>query len=116
VIPKKRKLTKEHFRLFKREGKVFRSPHLTLRIYAAPQSSPSRFSFVVSKKVSKKSTERNLLKRRGYAAVKGSLPDIRDGFSCVFFFKNSPKEGLLSADALEKEVTQILKEAKVLGK
>ena len=43
----------------------------------------SRFGVVVSKKISKRAVERNLIKRRIRAAIKAKLKEVRPGYDCV---------------------------------
>lgn len=73
----------------------------------------SKFSFVVSKKVSKESVARNRLKRLGYETISLVYPDVKGGFSCAFFLKNESKN--LSRGQLSKEILDILKKADVLS-
>ena len=92
-------------------GRVFHSPHLTLRVYSTPHMVHSRFSFIVSKKVSKKSVTRNKLKRIGYRAIKLVSPDIKNGVSCLFFLKSGAEQ--VPHDQLSKEMVDILKKSGV---
>ena len=69
--------------MFKKRGKIFHSPHLTLTVYEAAQMKNNKFSFVVSKKVSKKSVVRNKLKRTGYDTIRSLMVHIKEkGVSC----------------------------------
>jgi len=114
VLPKKQKLTKGDFSLLGKNGKNFHSPHLTLRVYRASEGIENKYSFVVSKKVSTKSTQRNALKRCGYRVIGKVLGGARKGFSCVFFFKKTPEDGRFSEPVIQKEIIGLLQEAQVL--
>ncbi|MBI2049010.1 MAG: ribonuclease P protein component [Parcubacteria group bacterium] len=109
MLPKKQKLTKKDFSFLGRSGKSTHSPHLTLRVHKTPNASQSKFSFVVSKKVNKKSTARNALKRIGYHTIGSVRPQIKPGFSCIFFLKSGSED--LPDGQLAKEILHLLKTA-----
>lgn len=111
MIPKERKLNKEHFRLL-RGGIIVHSPHLTLRVHRLQGGEQSRASFVVSSKISGKSTERNKMKRGGYRVIKDLFPRIRSGLALVFFFKKGAAE--IKARAIQDEITSLLLAAHAL--
>ncbi len=73
-----RHLTKEReFLSVYRRGRRLRSPSLAAWSLKVPAGEPSRFAVVVSSKVSAKSTKRNLIRRRVWAALRkhyGELP------------------------------------------
>ncbi len=70
---------------------------------------PSQISFVVSKKVAKTATARNLLKRRGYSISQRIIRDYPQGALLVFFLK---KESIpLSFKNYEKEILGATKTA-----
>ncbi len=112
MLPKKHKLKRKDFSGFQR-WKSFQSPHLTLRTKEAPQGDPSKFSFVVSKKISKKSTTRNKLKRFGSRATEEIVTNTAPGVFCAFFFKGGGAE-LLSYEKIKEEVFFLLKKAGVI--
>ena len=113
MLPKKQKLTKLDFSLFKKRGKILHSHHLTLTVYEAAQTKNNKFSFVVSKKVSKKSVVRNKLKRAGYDTIRSFGARIKEkGVSCVFFLKNGAEK--TTSGQLSDEVSELLKKAGVL--
>ena len=95
-------------------NKVFYAPHITLRVlsYTDFEKYPSAFSFVVSSKVARKATERNRLKRRGYAIIQKQFECIKPNHNCVFFFKKHAAE--LSFKDVEQEITTLLIKAKIL--
>lgn len=74
---------------------------------------PSKIGFIVPASVSKKSTGRNLLKRRARAIVKKIIPQIKKGFFISFFFKKGVS-GLNFCD-LEKIIIEALKKANLLS-
>jgi len=113
VLPKNNKIKRKDFPKRISHRNTYHSPHLTLIVFTKNKNSTSntQVSFVVSKKISKKATKRNLLKRRGYSAIKKVKSKIIPNFICVFYFKNKPIE--LNYSELEKEISTLLKKAKV---
>ena len=105
MLSKKHRLPRELFDKVLEKGRFFRSPNLTLKVLPAPDGI-SRFSFVTSGKVSKKATERNLLRRRGYAAATQLLSRLKSPLWIVVFFKPSVKHKVFSDP--EGELTEIL--------
>src|SRR5690606_20531225 len=53
-----------------RHGHVVRTPDLTVRYIKNPHRVHSRFAVIISKKVLKKATERNRLRRRIYEVIR----------------------------------------------
>ena len=111
MLSRKRKIKRSLFSCLK-NGKSFYSKNLSLRTYSCKEKTKNetKFSFVVSKKVSNSATARNLLKRRGYNSIK----DIKNGFVCIFYFKKTAT--VLSSNDLNKEILGLLKEGGVLNK
>ncbi len=93
-----------------KESKVFHSPLLSMRI-GLGDTSLSRFSFVVSKKIDKRATKRNALRRRAYVAFALS-PVIKPNLIILFF----PKKGceVLSLPILKQQLEELIKKAGVL--
>ncbi|MEK7178859.1 MAG: ribonuclease P protein component [Patescibacteria group bacterium] len=114
MLPKEKRIKTRAFREIFSHGQVFHSPLFTLRVFFDEKNiSPARFSFVVSRKVGRTAPLRNLLRRRGYAAVQKFLHGARQGFSCVFFFKKDAVR-VPYAD-IEKTVGALLKRARVIS-
>jgi len=65
-----------------------------------------RFGFLVSKKVSNRTTKRNLVKRRMRNVCAKLLFQCRPGISCLFIAR--PKSLAASYDLLEKEMVKSL--------
>lgn len=76
---------------------------------AERRSSAACFGFAVSKKVSSRSTARNLLKRRVSEWVRKNLFLFRGGFDAVFVFKHEALS--LSRRALYGELERVCKNA-----
>jgi ribonuclease P protein component len=85
MLPKSQRINRELFAEVLARGNSFHTEFFSLRLLRMNPDSreKGRFSFVVSKKVSKKAVVRNRIRRRGYAAVrnlgKHSVPAIAAG-------------------------------------
>ncbi len=79
---------KKEFDLVFKKGKSTYSPFLLLK-YADNGLPLSRFGIIVSNKVSKKATKRNLIKRRLREIIRLNQPKIKKGFDFVIIV--SPK-------------------------
>lgn len=95
--------------VFKKGGGVY-SPFLSLKFFNSTVSKKNKFFFVISSKISKKATVRNLFKRRGRNII---AKNIKGGVSGIFFAKKGISE--LTFSQLETEMISLLKRAKVLG-
>jgi ribonuclease P protein component len=113
MLPKKRRIHKAFFEKVLAEGKSFHSSFLSLKAIKDQESkAESRFSFVVSKKVSPLATKRNLLRRRGYSIIKKAWGRIPPSFTCIFILKKGV--GALSFKDFEKEVLFLLEKARII--
>lgn len=72
----------------------------------------TRFAFVVGTKVTKKATERNLIKRRMREVVRKIVVDIEPGFDVALVAKKGIVE--ISFSELEGQLLGLLKEMKLL--
>lgn len=79
MLPKANRLKKKKdFEMVFKEGRGFKEDFLFLKV-AKNNLKSSRFGFVVSKKISKKATVRNKIKRRLGELVRIKLPQIKKG-------------------------------------
>jgi ribonuclease P protein component len=87
VLPKAHRLKKkkDFERVFKK-GKGKREGFLFLK-FIENERNISRVGFVVSKKISKKATLRNRIKRKLREATRMLLPEIKPGFDIVIVAK-----------------------------
>jgi len=113
MLSQKKRVQRPLFPRVVKAGKTYSSPYLSVRVLFAPeQATPSKHSFVVSKKVAKSAPQRNLLKRRGYSIIENLGDGVPDGFILIYYLKKgTPK---LSYKELEKELHELLKKAQVL--
>ncbi len=103
MLPKKNRAnTKEVDKIFK-EGKFLNSSNLTFK-YFRNNSKEIKISFIVSKNITKLAVKRNLLRRRGYTALKKHINQFPVGITGVFIFKKY----LDDISILENEIKDIL--------
>ena len=89
-----------------KRGKLVRGGPVSLRI-CRNGLAQNRFGFVVSRRVSKQATERNLLKRRAREIVRKKLRILKPGHDVIFIFNESAPK--LAWRGLEDEFVKILK-------
>lgn len=114
MLSRKFKIERKNFPKDLRVGGVFYSPHLSLFAFKHQTDKPSKFSFVVLSKVSKKATERNLLRRRGYDVIGALLASLRPSHLCVFYFKKGADK--ISFNETQKEIISLLEKSSILLK
>ena len=86
MLPKKsRASTKEIEQIFK-TGRSLNSPCLSFK-YVRNADNKTKISFIAPKNIAKLSTKRNLLRRRGYFALKKYTQYFPAGITGVFLFK-----------------------------
>jgi ribonuclease P protein component len=89
------------FQRIYRRGRYFTSAFFNLN-YAPSLFDQTRIGLVVSKKVTKKATERNLLKRRLREICRGFYPELRTGLDIIVSVK--PQTAKLDFDRLKEEL------------
>lgn len=107
---KKYRLKGNEFREVLKKGRGFRVESLVLKLLRKEKE--KRFGFLISKKVLKKATQRNKLKRRLREILRERVEKIEDGIRAVFI----ALPGLEKKDfkGLEGIVEKILKKSKAL--
>ena len=111
MLKKKLRVSKQVFKEAFKKGRFLSSLYLSLRFFRENSLQSSKFSFTVPKSVSKKAITRNLLKRRGYSAVK-KLKNINNSYVLIFSFKKGGEKASFSE--LETEIENLLKKAKII--
>jgi len=102
-----------HFKRLVTSGRSFFSKDISLR--RVPNSlDVSRFAFVVSTKVSKKTVERNKLKRRMREIIRKMIPIIKPGSDILIIGKKSALE--LNFGQLETAINEVLSKANLIKK
>jgi ribonuclease P protein component len=112
MLNKKLRVSKEAFNSAFKKSRIISSPIFLFRFHKEDNNQPSKFSFVVSKSVSKKAVVRNLLKRRGYASVRNNLDKIKKSYICSFSFKKGSESATFRE--ISGEVASLLKKAGIL--
>lgn len=108
MLPKSQKIPREIFDEILSGKNGATSPFFSTRFFKTKKTLPSRFSFVVSKKIAKNAVERNTLKRRGYSFLQKNKIRIKPSFVVVFFLKKG-SEKLSTARFCEEIVSSLLK-------
>jgi len=116
MFPKKNRITKREFDELMKNGRVFHSPLFSLRFGNKKNDDIPKFAFVISKKVAKNASDRNILKRRGFHALRELIFPLsvekRSGHMVAFFFK---KEAIgLKFKDIKKDMEILLKKNGVL--
>ncbi|MCK5591879.1 MAG: ribonuclease P protein component [Candidatus Pacebacteria bacterium] len=128
MLPKKNRIPRRFFPLVIIKGKNYSSFNMYIRVATLPslfyldnqtkQTSSSkdgvfsRFSFITSKKVSKKAVTRNKFRRIGYGVVQKNIQNIKEGFLVAVFFKKNVIN--LSKKEIEEEMVFLFKKANLL--
>lgn len=86
MLPKKNKLNSFFFKIFSRKGQVVHTPLFSLRLIKHKYNN-FRASVIVSKKIARKATERNLLKRRFFSVISQNKDLFKKDTSYVFMLK-----------------------------
>ncbi len=111
MLPKKHRIDKKLFKEVLSKGKTYNSNHLFLKTLSLASKNPL-FTFVVSKKTSKKAVARNKLKRRGRYIAKKNLDSFKKETANIIFFK--PGSETLKFPELEEKILELFERAKIL--
>lgn len=104
MLPKKNRADKKAVEKIFKEGSFLSTPVLTFK-FLNKQGNKRQISFIVPKNIAKLAVKRNLLRRRGYTALKKYLQDFPSGIVGVFVFKKYQEKILL----IEDEIKNILR-------
>lgn len=102
MIPKVNRVDRKSIDQIFKTGRFVNSTNLTFKFLKSPTLNSYRISFVAPKSVAKLAVKRNLLRRRGYNALK-KINTTPFGIIGIFVFKNS----LVSISELENEIKTI---------
>lgn len=112
MLPKQRRIERKLFPQIISNGKRFNSTHLLLYKAILETSSPSKFSFSVSKKICKHAVDRNKYRRQGYSVVSKYIKQTKPSLLCFFSFKKAVYP--VTYKDLEKEIVFLLGSASVI--
>ena len=119
MLPRARRVGTAAFPIILRQGSVWHSPILSLRVWFSSNNNirrlkttfPARFSVIVSHKVSTKAVERNLWKRRSRAIISKFKDQIKNNYYCLLYLKPTIKT--LSFKQLSDSIKDIFNRAKL---
>lgn len=97
MLNRKYRLPKGHFK----SEKILSYPAFVLKI-AKNGKDFSRFTFVVSKKIDKRATERNRIKRKLRRCIEDKIGEIAKGYDFLFIMKENIKEKNYCEEVLSK--------------
>ena len=94
MLSRKNRLNKKEVDLIFKNGKSYKTELFLLKIKKEekPSSVASRFAVVVPVKVSKKSTERNRIKRKIRESLRNKIPKIKNGIQAIIIALPDIKE------------------------
>ncbi len=96
-----------------RNGKVVRTPDLTLRYIENPHRVHSRYTVVVSKKVLKSAVKRNRIRRRIYEIIRKENIQTQPSYDVAISVFSADLLGV-NHEELEKKITSLFKKANIL--
>lgn len=109
MLLKRHRLVKDRdFNKIFQSGQSFKENFLSAKV-VKNNSGVTRVGFSVSLKISKKSTERNKIKRRLRESVRLKLPEIKPGFDLVIIARPEIKDK--SYSEIDQGVRNILRQA-----
>ncbi|MBI5003798.1 ribonuclease P protein component [Candidatus Kaiserbacteria bacterium] len=107
-MPTKFRLTRADFKLFSsQKTRRVRGVFFTLSIFPLPVDTPPKAACIVSKKVSRKAVDRNLIKRRFRAVLQGLMPQVKQPLALAFYTNSSSTKATF--EQLSEDVAQVLK-------
>ncbi len=104
MLPKKNRADKKDIDLLFKTGRFLATPALTFRFILTKKNTVPRISFIAPKSVAKLAVKRNLLRRRGYSALKNSIGQLPLGAVGAFTFKKYEE----NISVLSNEIKDIL--------
>ena len=103
MLKKENRANKKDIDLLFKQGKFLNSINLTFKFRLTSQKT-RKISFIAPKSVAKLAVKRNLLRRRGYDALKKYLDKFPIGILGAFVFKKYQDDVLV----IENEIKEIL--------
>jgi ribonuclease P protein component len=103
MLSKRNRVNKKETEIIFIQGKFLNSPCFAFKFIKSGLVAP-KISFVVPKSISKLAVKRNLLRRKGYQAIKKHIASLPSGISGVFIYKKYEED----LSVLENEVKNIL--------
>jgi len=112
MLSKKYKLKKDNdFKRVFKEGKYYQEDFIKIRVLKN-NLEMSRFGFIIGLKISKKSTQRNKIKRKLEEIIRLNLKQIKPSFDIVVLV--SPRIIEKKYQEMEKTLINLFKKSKLL--
>jgi ribonuclease P protein component len=102
MLPKNSRISRKEFPNLLASSSFFHSPHFSLRI---AHSTKTQIAVSVSKKISKKASTRNTIRRRTYSSLRDTLKNINP--SMLLFVAKKGSEHI-KGEALKSEIDRLL--------
>lgn len=101
MLAKENRLTaRADFENLRQNGKFLTTPYFSFSFIKRETHLPSRFGFIVSKKISKSAVVRNRVKRILREIVRKNINSVKEGWDAVFLVKSR----ILNGDVAKIEV------------
>jgi|SRR3989344_1190480 len=104
MLPKKNRGSRKDIDAIFKKGSFLASPSFTFKFVLNNTQTQPKVSVIVPKTVEKRSTKRNLLRRRGYAALRSYKDKLPSGLQGAFIFKKASSK----VSNLENDIKNIL--------
>ena len=112
MLPKNNRLKREKdFQEVMKRGKGLRGDFLFLK-FLKNNFKITRVGFIVSRKITKKASQRNRIKRRLREGVRGGLTKLKKGYDLVFIAQKGIEKKKFFE--IKEEIDQLLKKVKLL--
>lgn len=107
MLPKKNRADKKAVEKIFKEGKFINSLFLTFKFILTKSPSLPQISFIAPKNVAKLAVKRNLLRRRGYTALREHINQFPPGLVGVFVFKKYQDDVLIIQNEIKNIFSKI---------
>jgi ribonuclease P protein component len=113
MIPHRLKVPKDIITQVLKRGSFVAGEYVTVKFLSLPEQINSKFTVVVTKKVSKLAVKRHLNQRKIYEVIGGILKESQPGFNVLIF----PKQDLgdLESQPLKEEILKIFKKIGIVS-
>lgn len=102
MLSRSSRLSRKEINLTKKKGRIYHFPLFSVLVLERNDYHLPRLAFVISKKISKKATQRNKIKRILSETLEKNLDSLKKGINCVILIKS--KILFVSKNEIEKEI------------